>query len=102
MNEMLEQLKIDPEFEKVIPPLTKDEYHQLEENILDDGRIIQRSDHICRKIFTAGKVNRYDWPVIVGIGKKKHLKVGRIGIAVYAAFGQRRGTVCFNVDAHNR
>lgn len=37
---MLEQLKIDPEFEKVIPPLTKDEYHQLEENILDDGRIM--------------------------------------------------------------
>ena len=37
---MLEELKIDPEFEKVIPPLTKDEYHQLEENILDDGRII--------------------------------------------------------------
>lgn len=30
MNEMLEKLKIDPEFEKVIPPLTKDEYHQLE------------------------------------------------------------------------
>ena len=24
---MLEELKIDPEFEKVIPPLTKDEYH---------------------------------------------------------------------------
>ena len=24
MNEMIEQLKIDPEFEKVIPPLTKD------------------------------------------------------------------------------
>ena len=40
MNEMLENLKIDPEFEKVIPPLTKDEYHQLEENILDDGRIM--------------------------------------------------------------
>ena len=40
MNEILEQLKIDPEFEKVIPPLTKDEYHQLEENILDDGRIM--------------------------------------------------------------
>ena len=37
---MLEELKIDPEFEKVIPPLTKDEYHQLEENILDDGRIM--------------------------------------------------------------
>lgn len=40
MNEMLEQLKIDPEFEKVIPPLTKEEYHQLEENILSDGRIM--------------------------------------------------------------
>ena len=40
MNEMLEKLKIDPEFEKVIPPLTKDEYHQLEENIIDDGRIM--------------------------------------------------------------
>ena len=26
---MLEELKIDPEFEKVIPPLTKDEYQQL-------------------------------------------------------------------------
>ena len=37
---MLKELKIDPEFEKVIPPLTKDEYHQLEENILDDGRIM--------------------------------------------------------------
>ena len=37
---MLEKMKIDPEFEKVIPPLTKDEYHQLEENILDDGRIM--------------------------------------------------------------
>ena len=37
---MLGVLKIDPEFEKVIPPLTKDEYHQLEENILDDGRIM--------------------------------------------------------------
>jgi len=40
MNEMLEELKIDPEFERVIPPLTKDEYHQLEENILDYGRIM--------------------------------------------------------------
>lgn len=37
---MLGVLKIDPEFEKVIPPLIKDEYHQLEENILDDGRIM--------------------------------------------------------------
>ena len=35
---MLEELKIDSEFEKVIPPLTNDEYHQLKENILDDEK----------------------------------------------------------------
>ena len=37
---MFDELKIDPEFEKVIPPLTKDEYQQLKENILEDGRIM--------------------------------------------------------------
>jgi hypothetical protein len=36
----MKELKIDPEFEQVIPPLTKDEYHQLEENILADGKIM--------------------------------------------------------------
>ena len=35
---MLEELKIDPEFEKVTPPLTNDEYHQLKENVLDDEK----------------------------------------------------------------
>jgi len=34
------QLKIDPEFESRIPPLTDDEFEQLEENILADGLII--------------------------------------------------------------
>ena len=33
-------LKIDPEFAGKIPPLTDDEYRQLEENILTDGRVI--------------------------------------------------------------
>ncbi len=33
-------LKIDPEFVGKIPPLTDDEYRQLEENILTDGRVI--------------------------------------------------------------
>lgn len=37
---MIQQLQIDPEFEKVIPPLTNDEYRQLEENILEEGRIM--------------------------------------------------------------
>lgn len=31
------ELKINNEFRKLIPPLTKDEYEQLEQNILDDG-----------------------------------------------------------------
>ena len=30
-------LKIDPEFQNQIPPLTDDEYKQLEENILKEG-----------------------------------------------------------------
>ena len=34
------QLRIDPEFESRIPPLTDDEFEQLEENILADGIII--------------------------------------------------------------
>ncbi len=33
------RFKIDPEFEKMIPPLTRDEFRQLEENILEEGRI---------------------------------------------------------------
>ena len=31
-------LKIDPEFQNQIPPLTDDEYKQLEENILKEGK----------------------------------------------------------------
>lgn len=33
-------IRIEPEFENKIPPLTKDEFRQLEENILADGIII--------------------------------------------------------------
>ena len=33
-------LKIDPEFQNQIPPLTDDEYKQLEENILKEGKLI--------------------------------------------------------------
>lgn len=36
---MIEQLKIDPEFEKVIPPISLAEFVLLEENILTDGQI---------------------------------------------------------------
>ena len=33
-------LKIDPEFQNQIPPLTDDEYRQLEENILKEGKLL--------------------------------------------------------------
>ena len=33
-------LTIDPEFAGKIPPLTDEELQQLEENILEDGRVI--------------------------------------------------------------
>lgn len=36
---MNETLKINPKFEQIIPPLTADEFAQLEENILKIGRI---------------------------------------------------------------
>lgn len=34
------ELKIDPEFEKMIPPLTDAEFKQLRDNILEDGEIL--------------------------------------------------------------
>ena len=37
---MSEPLRIDPEFESKIPPLTEEEYRQLEENILQDGVVL--------------------------------------------------------------
>ena len=33
-------LKIDPEFQSQIPPLTDDEYKQIEENILKEGKLL--------------------------------------------------------------
>ena len=36
-----EILKINPKFEQIIPPLTADEFAQLEENILKVGRVIE-------------------------------------------------------------
>ena len=40
MIKMGEPLRIDPEFESKIPPLTEEEYQQLEENILQDGVVL--------------------------------------------------------------
>lgn len=41
----LNALKIDPEFQGKIPPLTFEELNQLEANILRDGRIINLSSY---------------------------------------------------------
>ena len=38
---MNETLQITPKFEQIIPPLTEDEFAQLEENILKLGRVIE-------------------------------------------------------------
>ena len=37
---MKEELEINPEFEKIIPDLSEDEFMQLEENILSEGMIL--------------------------------------------------------------
>lgn len=37
--EQLRAIAIDPEFEKVCPPLTEDEANRLEDNILADGEV---------------------------------------------------------------
>ncbi len=35
------ELKIDPEFQSKIPPLTDDEFKQLRENIINDGEVYE-------------------------------------------------------------
>ena len=42
--EIRETLRIDEEFEKLIPPLTDEEYRQLEENIVLEGAWQEKSD----------------------------------------------------------
>lgn len=37
---MKESLRVDPEFQSKIPPLTEEEFQQLEENILHDGIVL--------------------------------------------------------------
>ena len=34
-------LKVDPEFQNKIPPLTEEEFRQLEENIMDAGEVYE-------------------------------------------------------------
>ena len=51
-------LKIDPEFQNQIPPLTDDEYKQLEENILKEGKLISPLI-VWNNILVDGH-NRYD------------------------------------------
>ena len=46
------QLKIDREFESKIPPLTAEEFRQLEENIVTDGVVINPPPCLlCNAVF---------------------------------------------------
>lgn len=38
------EIKVDPEFQSIIPPLTDEEFQQLQDNILEAGEVL---DPIC-------------------------------------------------------
>jgi hypothetical protein len=61
-GEKIMTLTIDPEFESLIPPLSQDEYKQLEQNILKSGRprdAIIAWDSDYKKIIIIDGHNRY-------------------------------------------
>ena len=66
-------LKIDPEFQNQIPPLTDDEYKQLEENILKEGKLL--SPLIVWNNTLVDGHNRY---VGIQIQKFTLLRVGKV------------------------
>ena len=53
-------LKIDPEFQSQIPPLTDDEFKQLEENILKEGKLCAYSTNTTHQSFHAVKDERIE------------------------------------------
>ena len=67
-------LKIDPEFQSQIPPLTDDEYKQLEENILKEGdwntmRIKVQGDNVQTWLNGQEMVNINDEKIGAGQGR---------------------------------
>lgn len=79
----LTALKIDPEFQGKIPPLTSEELDQLEKNIVSDGKVIN--------------------PIIVWNGLIIDGHKGGLVIIVYVTknFGFRRGEIYFaDLDPH--
>ena len=65
------ELRIDPEFEGKIPPLTEEEFQQLESNILADGIVINPII-VWDGVIIDGH-NRYRI-----VGKHPHIKSPRI------------------------
>lgn len=47
------QLKTDPEFRDKIPPLTAQEFQQLEDNIVKDGKVVTLSWCGAKPLLTA-------------------------------------------------
>ena len=66
---------------------------------LDDSRVFQCCQDICRKLFAAGKINSHHRPIVIGIGEEKNLEVRGVRVSVHPAFGQRHRAVGFDVDA---
>ena len=67
-------LKIDPEFQSQIPPLTDDEFKQLEENILKEGdwntmRIKVQGDNVQTWLNGQEMVNINDEKIGAGQGR---------------------------------
>ena len=67
---------------------------------LDNIGISQCRNCFFWKRFTAGKVNGLYRFIIEGIGEQKNLEIRCVTVAIYAALGQWRRAVGFNVDAH--
>ena len=42
---MNQELKINPEFEEIVPPMGQEEFEQLEKVIVKEGRIKKKSYH---------------------------------------------------------
>ena len=70
-------LKIDPEFQSQIPPLTDDEFKQLEENILKEGKLLSLI-HILQQYGIAVKESRGQLSYLPA-GRTKFIRAKHLG-----------------------
>ena len=67
---------------------------------LDDVGLFQCRNYFRWKCFAAGKINGLYRFIIEGIREQQNLEIRCVTVAIYAALGQWRRAVGFNVDAH--